>query len=150
MSALKSSCAAYPSISKPSRNYRKLCASTLSSASFFPHPSRLPASRLSARCPSPFFLLPSSPAEKEVINIATAFRSWPSKGTKLCPRMGGVTPNPQSQNGSLRRPPLLPSGKRRKFRRSSSRLGRTEGGCGRYFCSRVTYYRTGRTLCEFR
>lgn len=27
------------------------------------------------------------------------------RGSKLCPRMGGVTPNPQSQNGSLWRPP---------------------------------------------
>jgi len=41
--------------------------------------------------------------------------------------------------------PLLPSRERWKFRRSSSRLGRTEGGCGRYFRSRITYYRTGRT-----
>lgn len=42
--------------------------------------------------------------------------------------------------------PLLSSRERWKFRRSSSGLGRTEGGCGRYFRCRVTYYRTGRTL----
>ena len=63
----------------------------------FPHLDfLLAASRFSLSLPG---------TKKEVINIATAFRSWPSKGTKLCPRMGGVTPNPQSQNGSLWRPP---------------------------------------------
>lgn len=39
--------------------------------------------------------------------------------------------------------PVLAPGERWKFRRTCSGLGRTGGGCGRYFCSRVTYYRTG-------
>lgn len=39
--------------------------------------------------------------------------------------------------------PVLATGERRKFRRTCSGLGRTGGGCGRYFRSRVTYYRTG-------
>lgn len=95
------------------------CASSLSSASSPALSSFRPLSSFLlsfAACSAPFaFPLPSfslsrshSPtrprSEKEVINIAAAFRSWPSEGTKLCPRMGGVTPNPQSQNGSLRRP----------------------------------------------
>lgn len=102
-------------ISRPLGDYRGLREfaffSVLSRPSILFLPFFFP-SRLVAR-PSPFpcrlFLSrshsPTRPrSEKEVINIAAAFRSWPSEGTKLCPRMGGVTPNPQSQNGSLRRP----------------------------------------------
>lgn len=86
----------------------KNCASALPAASLLAFFAAFRISRLSTCYPSDPFSFPFSRTEKEVINIATAFRSWPSKGTKLCPRMGGVTPNPQSQNGSLRRP-LFPS-----------------------------------------
>jgi len=101
-----------------------------------------------------FSFPPSLPrAGKEVINIATAFVPGHRKGQNFARGWAGSRLIPRVKMEVSGDPPL-PSGGRGGGGGeggASSGLGRTEGGSrGRYFRSRVTYYRTGRTLCEFR
>lgn len=117
-------------------------------ACFLQHfPSSFPLP-VAFRISYPLLATSLSAAEKEVINIAGDFSFLAiERGQNFAHEWAGSCPNPQSQNGSLRRPPIYG---RRKFRRTCSRLEWSSSGYGQYFRSRVTYYRTGRTLCEFR
>lgn len=146
ISVLKSYYATYlVSISRRSRNW-ELCKRAFFNVLF---PASFAASRISTFCSLPFAFLSFSLVRRKKSSIQRRlFVPGHRKGQNFAHRWAGSRLIPRVKM-EVSGDPLLPSRERWKFR-SSSRLGRTEGDCGRYFRSRVTYYRTGRTLCEFR